>query len=83
MRRIVAGCVAALVALATGGALAYVEIRLFHRIKMWSIWPVALAAGGAVLVAADKLGLLGEVYRHPTRLGFDDRRRQRKAGPVR
>jgi hypothetical protein len=70
LSRLAVGVIAALVAVPTALASAYLEARLFGRIHPWLILFVALGAGGGVLTAADKLGILREAYREPTLLGF-------------
>ena len=80
--RLTFGIVAGIVGMSSLFVVQWIETRLFGGPIRGSLWVAFLGAGGAVLLAADRLGLLASPYTEPT-LGLDTREsseRNRDAG---
>lgn len=70
--RLTCGIVAGIVGILSVVAVQWVETRLFGGPIRGSLWVAFLGGGGAVLLSADRLGLLASPYTEPT-LGLDRR----------
>ena len=80
--RLTCGIVAGIVGMSSLFVVQWIETRLFGAPTRGSLWVAFLGGGGAVLLAADRLGLLTSPYTEPT-LGLDRREsseRNRDAG---
>ena len=70
--RLTCGIVAGIVGILSVAVVQWIETRLFGGPTRGSLWVAFLGGGSAVLLAADRLGLLASPYTEPT-LGLHNR----------
>jgi hypothetical protein len=70
--RLTCGIVAGIVGIVSMVVVQWIETRLFGGPAHGSLWVAFVGGGGAVLLAADRLGLLASPYTEPT-LGLHKR----------